>query len=51
LRHAKGRDAVPLIFAEEEVNPDALEPSPGVAQIDPGTGALPASGRTSAERS
>lgn len=31
---AKARDAVHLIFAREKVNPEALELSPGVEQID-----------------
>lgn len=32
---AKARDAVHLIFADEKVNAEALEPSPGVEAIDP----------------
>lgn len=32
---AKARDAVHLIFADEKVNPDALEASPGVDDVDP----------------
>jgi len=32
---AKARDAVHLIFAGEKVNAEALEPSPGVENIDP----------------
>lgn len=32
---AKARDAVHLIFAGEKVRPDALEPSPGVEELDP----------------
>ncbi|MEM7697709.1 MAG: hypothetical protein AAF236_04815 [Verrucomicrobiota bacterium] len=32
---AKARDGVHLIFADEKVNPEALESSPGVEQIDP----------------
>jgi len=32
---AKVRDGVHLIFAEEKVNAEALEPSPGVDQVDP----------------
>ncbi len=31
---AKVREAVHLIFADEKVNPEALEPSPGVEDID-----------------
>ena len=31
---AKARDAVHLIFAGEKINPDALEASPGVDEID-----------------
>ncbi|MCB1236648.1 MAG: hypothetical protein KDM91_16390 [Verrucomicrobiae bacterium] len=33
---AKARDAVHLIFAGEKIGADALEPSPDVAQVDPG---------------
>lgn len=32
---AKVRDGVHLIFAGEKVNAEALEPSPGVGQVDP----------------
>jgi len=32
---AKARDGVHLIFADEKVNADALEPSPSVSEIDP----------------
>lgn len=32
---AKARDAVHLLFANEKVNPEAPEPSPDVAQVDP----------------
>lgn len=32
---AKARDGVHLIFADEKVNPEAIEPSPGVGEIDP----------------
>jgi hypothetical protein len=31
---AKARDGVHLIFSGEKVNPEALEPSPDVAEID-----------------
>lgn len=33
-RGAKARDGVHLIFADEKVNDEALEPSPSVAEID-----------------
>jgi len=32
---AKARDGVHLIFADEKVNDEALEPSPSIAEIDP----------------
>lgn len=35
---AKARDAVHLIFAGEKVDPESIEPSPGVEQVDPATG-------------
>jgi hypothetical protein len=35
---AKARDAVRLIFANERVDPESPEPSPGVEEIDPAPG-------------
>ncbi len=35
---AKARDAVHLIFAREKVNPDSLEPSPDVVEVEEDTG-------------
>jgi hypothetical protein len=32
---AKARDGVHLIFADEKVNPEAIEPSPAVSDVDP----------------
>jgi hypothetical protein len=32
---AKAREGVHLIFADEKVNEEAIEPSPGVSEIDP----------------
>lgn len=34
---AKARDAVHLIFAGEKVDPESIEPSPGVDEVDPET--------------
>jgi hypothetical protein len=34
-RGAKARDGVHLIFADEKVNDEALEPSPSISEIDP----------------
>ncbi len=35
---AKARDGVHLIFAGEKVNPEAIEPSPEVGEVDPSHG-------------
>jgi hypothetical protein len=35
---AKARDAVHLIFAKEKVNPESLEPSPDVGEVEDDTG-------------